>query len=213
MACLGSCRRGGAGAPRNHANVPGALPCSSHTRSQPAATRAPPQANTYSGHLQGGCATLSHRLVWAAAPVSRPGGSPPLPPGLLRLFSSPHFNPPPGQWRKPGAEPEAAAVGPGGVHASPAFFLQRTLYMVARGPAQGAPPGSPHPQGCCSGSWQVLRLFLRLSVSVLQTHARSEPTTDRLQPGVSLAAAPASSGLLFAGGFVSLFPGCREPSS
>lgn len=62
----------------------------------------------------------------------RPGivrAGPPLPPSLSRSASSPHS--PPGQWRTPRDEPEGAGLE--GVRASPAFFLQRTLYMVVRG--------------------------------------------------------------------------------
>lgn len=67
-----------------------------------------------------------------AAGTLRPGivrAGPPLPPSLSGSASSPHS--PPGQWRTPRDQPEGAGLE--GVRASPAFFLQRTLYMVVRG--------------------------------------------------------------------------------
>lgn len=63
------------------------------------------------------------------APAALPSPSA-LPAGVFTTF-------PPGQWRTLGDEPEGA--GRGGVHASPAFFLQRTLYMVVRGRVKVAP--------------------------------------------------------------------------
>lgn len=123
----------------------------SHTRSYPrhcaiagvpSTLRRTPQAGTYSCHLQRwqlspsqqqpppplAASSSSHPSAWVRA--GRP--SPP-PSALLTVFTT--F--PPGQWRTPGDEPEGA--GRGGVHASPAFFLQRTLYMVVRGRAKEAP--------------------------------------------------------------------------
>lgn len=71
----------------------------------------------------------SHPPAWVRA------GRPSPPPSALFLAVFTTF--PPGQWRTPGDEPEGA--GRGGVHASPAFFLQRTLYMVVRGRAKVVP--------------------------------------------------------------------------
>lgn len=95
-----------------------------------------------SSHLQRG--QLSPTQLWPPPPPAssssshprawvRAGRPSPPPSALLAVFTT--F--PPGQWRTPGDQPEGA--GRGGVHASPAFFLQRTLYMVVRGRAKVAP--------------------------------------------------------------------------
>ena len=111
-------------------------------RGVPGILRRTPQAGTYSCHLYRGqlspgqrqpppppaASGSSHPPAWVRA--GRP--SPP-PSALLAVFTT--F--PPGQWRTPGDEPEGA--GRRGVHTSPAFFLQRTLYMVVRGRAKVAP--------------------------------------------------------------------------
>ncbi|XP_070096156.1 serine/arginine repetitive matrix protein 1 [Equus przewalskii] len=117
-------------------------PAPPRDRRDPGTLRRAPQASTYSCHLHRGqlspsqqrpppppaASGSSHPPAWVRA--GRP--SPP-PSALLAVFTT--F--PPGQWRTPEDEPEGA--GRGGVHASPAFFLQRTLYMVVRGRAKVAP--------------------------------------------------------------------------
>lgn len=103
----------------------------------------PPHRGTHSSHLHRG--QLSPTQLWPPPPPASSGsshppawvraGRPSPPPSALLLAVFTTF--PPGQWRTPGDEPEGA--GRGGVHASPAFFLQRTLYMVVRGRAKVAP--------------------------------------------------------------------------
>lgn len=98
---------------------------------------APSEAGTYSCHLHRGQLSPSQQQQPpppAASGSSHPrarvrAGRPSPPPSALLLAVFTTF--PPGQWRTPGDQPEGA--GRGGVRASPAFFLQRTLYMVVRG--------------------------------------------------------------------------------
>lgn len=130
----------------------------------------------------------------------RAGRPAPPPSALLRgVFTT--F--PPGQRRTLGDEPEGA--GRGGVHAPPAFFLQRTLYMVVRGRAKVAPALRLLPRR--------LRLPARSSPPAQSSHppawrrpprwdaAAAVPAPSPLQPPppppprspLSVCAAPASS--------------------
>ncbi|CAI9178818.1 unnamed protein product [Rangifer tarandus platyrhynchus] len=108
-----------------------------------------PQAGTYSCHLPKGQLSPSQQRPppppaasgsWHPPAWVRAGRPSPPPWAVLAVFTT--F--PPGQWRTPGDEPEGA--GRRGVHASPAFFLQRTLYMVERGRAKVAPAPRLLPQ-------------------------------------------------------------------
>lgn len=102
-----------------------------------------PQAGTYTCHLHRGQLSPSQQqpppppaaLGSSHPPAGVRAGRPSPPPSALLLGVFTTF--PPGQWRTLGDEPEGTERG--GVHASPAFFLQRTLYMVVRGRVKVAP--------------------------------------------------------------------------
>ena len=120
-------------APPRNRGVPGIVRCTG-----PLA----PQAGTYCCHLPRGQLSPSQQRPppppaasgpWHPPAWVRAGRPSPPPWAVLAVFTT--F--PPGQWRTPGDEPEGA--GRRGLHTSPAFFLQRTLYMVERGRAKVAP--------------------------------------------------------------------------